>query len=261
MRRVKYVSTLDEYLEEHLSIKNDLIRNKYIAELKGNSERKLRKTREELIMAIKAIIENKATTSGGKRTGAGRKKREITEEMISDLTVLAMEAYCEKYKCGEMFFLNLYYKNVGMKKEEVVIEKFTTIEKEVEVDIFGGLLTDTDILYGRGYIEWAGLTQKKCDGMEEQMQDVMHAIQLKDVTQPEKIALFDMLRDIRIERAKYKDSIMFAMDNSDKIISLLELKKTVRDKKRALADRRYRVKSLVKEFGKTIKEEKKDEKN
>lgn len=175
---------------------------------------------------------------------AGRKKREVTTEMIEDLTKLKIEEYCEKHKVGEMYFLNLYYKNVGKPKE---------IEKEVEVDIFKGVLVDTEIMYEKGFATWQKHIQEKHQKSEWACSDILHRIECKDATQAEKLALYDMLKDARLERRKYQDCWEFSNQNKHKIIDLLELKKLVNSRRKLMNERKYNVRVLVQEFGKEIR--------
>lgn len=169
----------------------------------------------------------------------GRQKRVITPEMMADVKVLSKEDYCEKHSCGEMFFLNMYYKVVSPKEPE-----------PEKIDIFAGVLEDTDILYARGSAGWFKHIQDRQSNADFACQDILHKIQKDDHTQPEKIALFDLLKEWRITRAKYNDSVEFYNQNRHKIIDLIELTKTVSARKKFLQDRVYKVRTLAKEFGK-----------
>lgn len=178
-------------------------------------------------------------------TKRGRKARVITEEMIEDLTKLNMEQYCEKHKVGEMYFLNLYYKNVGKPKE---------IEKEVEIDIFNGVLVDTEIMYEKGFGNWQKHIQEKQQHWDWVCSDILHRIECKKSNQAEKIVLYDMLEEARLKRRKYTDSWDFGNANRHKIIDLLELRKLINGRRQFLKERKYKVRVLVEAFGKEIKE-------
>lgn len=175
----------------------------------------------------------------------GRRARIVTEEMIEDLTKLNIEQYCEKHNVGEMYFLNLYYKNVG---------KPTEVEKEIEVDIFNGILVDTEIMYEKGFAVWQKHIQDKQQKADWICSDILHRIECKESTQAEKIVLYDMLKEARIERRKYVDCWDFSNQNKHKIIDFLELKKLINSRIKLIKERRYSVRVLTQEFGKEIKE-------
>ena len=225
--------SLDEYEEKNFGRGNELIREKYLQILRDNTP----KLEEEIIM--KKTVE---TVSGGKRVGAGRKKREVTEEMIADLKKLNMEQYCEKHNCGEVYFLTLYYKNVAFQEEKI-------IEKTVEVDMFEGLLMDTHILYEKGYATWIKhITeqQQKTDWMQ---QDILHSIQKQEHTDEQIIEMYKQMKEIRVINAKYDDSHNFGHFNRAKIQDLLELQKTIKTSRELLRKRKYNVRILTDTFG------------
>lgn len=178
-------------------------------------------------------------------TKRGRKARTITTEMIEDLTKLNMEQYCEKHKVGEMYFLHLYYKNVGAPIE---------IEKKVEVDIFNGTLVDVEIMYEKGYGAWQRHIQEKQQHTDWMCSDILHRIECQVATQAEKITLYDMLREARLERRKYQDAWDFGNANRHKIIDFLELRKLINSRRQFIKERKYKVRVLAEEFGKEIKE-------
>lgn len=226
--------------EQYISKENQLLNIIYLELLRKHTP----KLEEELQMTIKA------TVTGGKRTGAGRKKREVTAEMLADLKVLPIDVYCEKHKCSESFFLNLYYKNVSTE----VVEKIVTevVEKEVESDIFRGLLIETDVLFKYGMNKYESMLFDKHSNLDLRMSDILHKIELHELNSAEKITLIDMIAEVRSEKRLVVDSIAFVKDNKHKIIDMLELKKAVDARVKQNSDRVYGVRVMKKEFGETI---------
>ncbi|MGL5715387.1 MAG: hypothetical protein ACRCX2_20380, partial [Paraclostridium sp.] len=123
---------------------------------------------------------------------------------------------------------------------------------------FDGLLVDTHIMFAHGYDVWMKHVRTNYEAQEAMMQDVLHQIQLKDHTQAEKIALFDMLKEIRLTRSIYDDSLFFAEENKLGIVGLLEFKKIVAHRAKWVKEKRgYKTRVMKKEFGDIIKGEKK----
>lgn len=173
----------------------------------------------------------------------GRKKREITVEMIADLSKMNKEDYIEKHSVGEMMFLNLYYKYVSSVKQE---------EPEI-LDIFDGVLADTHILYEQGAAAWFKHIQESQSKADLICSDILHKIQMNEHSNAEKIVLFDMLKEIRIERCKFMDSASFYDANRHKIIDFIELIKLKNSRIKFLQERRYKVRVLTKEFGEELR--------
>jgi hypothetical protein len=174
-----------------------------------------------------------------RKTGSGRKKREVTDEMIQDLHVIPMEEYMAKHSVGEVYFLNLYYSNVKT--------------KEAHDDMFEGLICDTDILYDSGVKSWLkhiGERQKKTD---LSILDILHYIEIKECNQAKKIALFDMLAELRKQRRIEKDSYEFFNDNKQRIIDYLELKRVASARRERLENKTYCTRVLVDELGTSMK--------
>ena len=171
----------------------------------------------------------------------GRKARVVTTEMVADIKVLSKEQYIEKHNVGEMFYLNMYYKCVSPKDEQ---PKF--------FDIFEGILADTGILYEKGAADWlkhVSSMQSECD---QAIQDILHRIQLENHTNAEKIKMFDLLKDWRIKRVLYTDSIDFFNTNKHKVIDFLSLMNGIYLRKKFIKGRVYRVRKLASEFGKDV---------
>lgn len=182
----------------------------------------------------------------------GRKKRVVTEQMIADIFTMSKEDYCEKHKVGEMFFLNLYYKNVGAKAEK---EEENSVDDVAMLDIFEGVLVDTHILYEKGLPDYMKHISKQQSYTDSIQVDILHNIQLKQHSQVEKIVLFDMLKNIREKNAKYDDSFKFANDNRHKIVDFLNLRKAIEERRTFMKERVFTVRVLTKEFGEVIKGE------
>ncbi|MGL6100578.1 MAG: hypothetical protein ACRC0G_13245 [Fusobacteriaceae bacterium] len=211
--------------------------------------------REIRDIIAETIVEK--SKNGGKRAGAGRKPKEITKEMLDDLSNIGKTEYTEKYKISGATYYNLakkhdvnVYRGV-VKKVEVVVEKEIVVEKVF--DVLASVLIDIEVMHKDGIGAWYRHVQSKQQESDYSCSDILHKIEICDLTDNDMIMLCSKLKYYRNMRRAYNDSMDFYTDNKQAIIGYFELTKKVENRKEYLARRTYKTRILKKELGEEIK--------
>ena len=168
----------------------------------------------------------------------GRKAREVTSDMIEDLTTISKDEFCTKYNCGEAFFLKAYYNNV----------KVTEKRQESIVDF----LPSINILIDKGTIAYLKYLQDRNSHYDKAICDIHHKIELDSCNNGERIVIHSMLGEMLTFRRKYKDAYAFANANIPKLTTYFNLMKEINSCKKSRSCRIYSTRVLVDEFGKTL---------
>lgn len=197
----------------------------------------------------------------------GRKGMQVTEEIINDLLEIEKDDFMKKYRCTENAYLKLYYdftafcENEESKEEKV--EEVIIPEKEIVYmndDFFKGIFPDVDFLYEKGLKEYREHMKANQSLYDSKIADILHKMELSEVTQAEKIALYDMMAEARRSRRGWANAYEFLIDNnganSHKVLDHLNLKKIVDSYRRKLDNKVYGTRVLKEELGEVISNKK-----
>ncbi len=173
------------------------------------------------------------------RQSRGRKKREVTEEMVKDILLISREEYCEKHNCSEAYFNELYFHNVkpNSKDRETVV---------------GRVIIDKNLLIEQGYDAYYSFLCDKHSKLDMSLSDIYHALQLKKLSPGEKIILADMIGEIRRERELYTSATNFAFQNKMLLKEYVNLMNKINAETKRLDSRKYNTRMLVDLLGETI---------
>ncbi|MEG0151596.1 MAG: hypothetical protein RR744_00255 [Cellulosilyticaceae bacterium] len=199
----------------------------------------------------------------------GRKGMQVTEDIINDLMEIEKDEFIKKYRCTENAYLKLYYDFTSFvndeeeKAEDEEVKEVIQEQKPVVIieDLFKGIFPEVEYLYEKGLKEYREKMKENQSKYDSQIADILHKMELTEVSQPEKIALYDMMTEARRNRRKWGNCYEFLIDNngsnSHKVIDYLNLRKIVESYKRKLENRVYGTRVLKEELGEVICGEKK----
>ncbi|MGL5714138.1 MAG: hypothetical protein ACRCX2_14050 [Paraclostridium sp.] len=201
----------------------------------------------------------------GKR---GRKGMQVTEEILNDLMEIDKDEFMKKYRCTEVAYLKLYYDFTSFcadedGKEPIQVEVKEEVEQKSEIgvsdDFFRGIFPNVEVLYEKGLSKYKEMMRENQSKYDSEIADIMHKIELCDVSQPEKIALFDMMKEARINRRIWNNAYEFLIDNNhsnnNKVVDHINLRKIVDNFVNKMNNRTYKTRVLGQELGETIKKE------